>query len=68
VLTVLRDAEMVVENLVKITVFLSDRQYCDANARIWREVLGSHRPALTIIIAGIYDEVWLLEIEAIAAA
>jgi 2-iminobutanoate/2-iminopropanoate deaminase len=46
---------------------LSDRQYCEANSRIWREVLGGHRPALTIIIAGIYDEVWLLEIEAVAA-
>lgn len=33
------------------------------------EVLGTHiLPAMTIIITGIYDEVWLLEIEAIAAA
>jgi hypothetical protein len=33
-----------------------------------QEVLGTHRPALTVIITGIYDERWLLEIEAIAAA
>ena len=68
VFKVLHDAGMTVENLVKVTVFLSDRCFCDANARIWREMLGRQRPALTIIIAGIYDEAWLLEIEAIASA
>jgi 2-iminobutanoate/2-iminopropanoate deaminase len=31
-------------------------------------VLGERAPALTVIITGIYDEAWLLEIEAIAAA
>jgi hypothetical protein len=31
-------------------------------------VLGSHAPALTVIITGIFDEKWLLEIEATAAA
>jgi hypothetical protein len=31
-------------------------------------VLGDHRPAITIIITGIYDESWLLEIEAVAVA
>jgi enamine deaminase RidA (YjgF/YER057c/UK114 family) len=29
--------------------------------------LGGHAPALTVIIAGIYETEWLLEIEAIAA-
>jgi 2-iminobutanoate/2-iminopropanoate deaminase len=32
-----------------------------------REVLGTHAPALTVIITGIYDPRWLLEIEAVAA-
>jgi enamine deaminase RidA (YjgF/YER057c/UK114 family) len=68
VLTVLNDAGMSEPNLVKVTVFLSDRQYREANARIRHEVLGDHNPALTIIITGIYDEAWLLEIEATAAA
>jgi hypothetical protein len=31
-------------------------------------VLGGHSPALTVIIADIFDSAWLLEIEAIAAA
>jgi 2-iminobutanoate/2-iminopropanoate deaminase len=68
VLTVLTDVGMTERNLAKVTVFLSDRQYREANARIRHEVLGDHSPALTIIITGIYDEAWLLEIEAIAVA
>jgi enamine deaminase RidA (YjgF/YER057c/UK114 family) len=58
---------MALSDLVKVTVFLSDRQYRAANAAVRKEVLGTHTPALTIIITGIYDEEWLLEIEAIAA-
>jgi 2-iminobutanoate/2-iminopropanoate deaminase len=54
--------------LTKVTIFLSDRRYREANARIRHEILGDHSPALTIIITGIYDETWLLEIEAVAAA
>ena len=68
VLAVLGKAGMTERNLVKVTVFLSDRRYREANARIRHEILGDHEPALTIIITGIYDESWLLEIEATAAA
>jgi 2-iminobutanoate/2-iminopropanoate deaminase len=68
VLAVLKDAGMTERNLVKVTIFLSDRRYREANAQIRHEILGNHNPALTIIITGIYDEAWLLEIEAIAAA
>jgi 2-iminobutanoate/2-iminopropanoate deaminase len=67
VLTVLRDAGMTERNLVKVTIFLSDRRYREENARIRHEVLGDHCPALTVIITGIYEQAWLLEIEAIAA-
>jgi 2-iminobutanoate/2-iminopropanoate deaminase len=66
VLTVLTDAGMTERDLAKVTIFLSDREYREANVRIRHEVLGDHSPALTIIITGIYDEVWLLEIEAVA--
>ena len=64
----LRKAGLGFGDLVKVTTYLSDRRYAAENSRIRREVLGDHRPALTILIAGIYDEDWLLEIEAIAAA
>ncbi|HJU38400.1 MAG TPA: RidA family protein [Tahibacter sp.] len=64
----LRAAGMSLDHLVKVTTYLSDRRYRDANGAIRREVLGARTPALTVVIAGIYDEAWLLEIEAIAAA
>jgi enamine deaminase RidA (YjgF/YER057c/UK114 family) len=68
VLAQLGAAGMTVHNLVKVTTFLSSRDYAAANSQARREALGSHAPALTVIIAGIYAEKWLLEIEAIAAA
>ncbi len=66
VLDVLTEAGMSVCNLAKVTTYLSDRRYRGANGRIRAEILGDHTPALTIIITDIYDEDWLLEIEAIA--
>jgi 2-iminobutanoate/2-iminopropanoate deaminase len=67
VLTVLEKAGMTVRNLIKVTVFLSNRGFREANARIRHKILGEHNPALTVVITGIYEEAWLLEIEAIAA-
>jgi 2-iminobutanoate/2-iminopropanoate deaminase len=55
--------DMTFDNLVKVTVFLS------ADYRRTRdEALGGRRVGLTTIITGIFDEGWLLEIEAVAAA
>ena len=68
VLALLSEAGMTERNLVKVTVFLSDRANTEANAAIRNEILGEHRPALTVVITGIFDERWLVEIEAIAAA
>ena len=62
----LRAAGMGIENLVKVTIFLSDRRYAEQNRDIRNEILNGHAPALTVIITGIFDETWLLEIEAIA--
>jgi 2-iminobutanoate/2-iminopropanoate deaminase len=61
-------AGMTLDNVVKVTIFLSDRRYRRENAEVRAEVLGKRTPALTVIITGIYDEAWLLEIEAVAAA
>ena len=61
-------ANMAVENLLKITTFLSSREYAVQNREARQAALGGHVPALTVIIAGIFDERWLLEIEAVAAA
>ncbi len=64
----LRASEMTLDNLVKATTFLSDRRYAAENGVIRRAVLAGRAPALTVIIAGIYDETWLLETEAVAIA
>jgi len=68
VLAVLAAADMTAANLAKVTIFLSDRTYRETDARVRQEVLRDACPAMTIIITGIYDESWLLEIEAIAVA
>jgi 2-iminobutanoate/2-iminopropanoate deaminase len=64
----LKAAGMTFDNLVKVTIFLSDRSLIAQSAGLRKEILGEHSPALTVILAGIYDEAWLLEIEAVAAA
>ncbi|VAW31120.1 hypothetical protein MNBD_CHLOROFLEXI01-5171 [hydrothermal vent metagenome] len=68
VIAQLEAAEMIVANLTKVTVFLSSREYADLNSAIRQEYLGESKPSLTVIITGIFDEKWLLEIEAVAAA
>ena len=67
VLFQLEAAGMSVSNLVKVTTFLSSRDHALQNREVRKEALGTHAPALTVVIAGIFDEKWLLEIEAIAA-
>ena len=62
----LKEANMNFTNIVKITTYLSDRKLRMENCKIRHKVLGDHQPALTVIIAEIYDENWLLEIEVIA--
>ena len=64
----LRAAGMGLDNLVKVTIFLSDRAYNLENREVRRAVLGDRPVALTVIITGIFDPAWLLEIEAVAAA
>ncbi|VIO73747.1 2-iminobutanoate/2-iminopropanoate deaminase [Bradyrhizobium ivorense] len=64
----LNAADMSVANLAKVTIFLSDRRYAAENREVRKSVLGDHTPALTVVIADIFDEKWLLEIEAIAVA
>jgi 2-iminobutanoate/2-iminopropanoate deaminase len=65
-LSVLAEAGMTVQNLAKLTVYLSDRAYRQPHGEVLEEVLQGHRPAFTSIITAIYSEVWLLEVDAIA--
>lgn len=64
----LRAADMTLDNLVKVTLFLSDREYIPEYRKVRQEVLNGRQIALTTIVTGIFDEKWLLEIEGIAAA
>ena len=64
----LKAAGMTFDNLVKVTIYLSDRALIAQSAGLRQEILGARSPALTIVIVGIYDQAWLLEIEAVAAA
>jgi 2-iminobutanoate/2-iminopropanoate deaminase len=68
VMAQLEAASMSVESLAKVTIFLSSREHALANREVRSEFLGSHTPALTVVITGIFDEKWLLEIEAYAVA
>lgn len=62
----LQNGGMDFANLAKVTIFLADRRYRAENTRIRAEVLGAASPAITVIIADIFDEAWLVEIEATA--
>lgn len=64
----LRAADMTLDNLVKVTIFLARRSDAMENRAIRQEVLGERTPALTAIVTGIFDERWLVEIEAVAFA
>ena len=68
VITQLTRAGMTIENLAKVTIFLADRRYRAENTLMRHEILGGHTPALTVVIATIFDEAWLIEIEAVAVA
>jgi enamine deaminase RidA (YjgF/YER057c/UK114 family) len=68
VIAALHAADLEVSDLVKVTTYLSDRRHADVNGAVRRQILGDHRPALTVIITEIFDSGWLLEIEAMAAA
>jgi 2-iminobutanoate/2-iminopropanoate deaminase len=65
---ILDHAGMSMRNLVKVTCFLADRSYRDANMRARAEALGDHRVATTVVGATLLEDGWLVEIEAIAAA
>lgn len=59
-------ADMALTDIVRVGIFLASRDHRAANTAIRHEILGGHSPAITIVIADIFDEAWLLEIEAIA--
>ena len=67
VIAQLNAADMTLDNLVQVRIFLSDRKYTADYRKVRIEVLEGRQVGLTTIITGIFDEKWLLEIEAVAA-
>lgn len=65
--TQLAAAGMTLDNLVKITTFLADRDDAMENRAVRLARLGGRQPALTVIVTGIFDAAWKVEIEAVAA-
>ena len=63
----LKAAGMSKTDIVKVTTYLADRHHVMQNREIRNEYLGSLSPAMTVVIAGIFDSAWFLEVEVVAA-
>jgi len=63
----LDNVNLSVDNLVKVTIYLANRADAMENRTVRDEMLGDRKVAMTVVIAGIFSEAWLIEIEAIAA-
>ncbi|MFF5523171.1 RidA family protein [Streptomyces coeruleorubidus] len=64
---ILASADMGVDNIVRLTSYLRDPAYAEANAAARTAALGGRRVPTTAIVATTLDNNWLVEIEAIAA-
>jgi 2-iminobutanoate/2-iminopropanoate deaminase len=66
---VLEANDMTVTNIIKTTVFLTDRSLLGAYRAARTALLGEHAPASTLLfVAGLADPRFVVEIEAEAAA
>ena len=66
--SILASAEMSVDNIVRLTSYLTDPSYAEANARARVAALGGRAIPTTAIVARTLMPTWLVEIEIIAAA
>lgn len=62
----LKAAGMSKTDIVKVTTYLADRQHVMENREIRNDYLGSLAPAMTVVITGIFDSAWLMEVEVVA--
>jgi 2-iminobutanoate/2-iminopropanoate deaminase len=66
--TILAEAGMTTDNIVRVTSYLRDASFAKANARARLEALGERRVPTTAIVVQTLSPEWLVEIEAIAVA
>lgn len=64
---ILASADMTVDNIVRLTSYLRDPSYADANAKARVAALGGRAVPTTAIVAQTLVSEWLVEIEVIAA-
>lgn len=63
---VLASADMTVDNIVRLTSYLRDPSYAEANAAARVAALGGRRVPTTAIVVSTLDDEWLVEIEVTA--
>ena len=66
--TILASAGMTVDNVVRLTSYLRDASFAEANAAARVRALGGRAVPTTAIVAETLVSDWLVEIEVIAAA
>lgn len=66
--TILASAGMTVDNIVRLTSYLRDAAYAEANAAARVAALGGRRVPTTAIVVQTLEDDWLVEIEVVAAA
>jgi len=66
--TILASADMTVDNIVRLTSYLTDPAYAEANAAARIAALGGRAIPTTAIVVQTLVSDWLVEIEVIAAA
>jgi len=65
---ILASASMTVDNIVRLTTYLRDADFAEANAQARVRALGDRRIPTTAIVAQTLEPDWLVELEIIAAA
>ena len=64
---ILASAGMTVDNVVRLTSYLRDAAYTEANAQARIKALGERRIPTTAIVVQTLESDWLIELEVIAA-
>lgn len=65
---ILASAGMTTDNIVRLTSYLRDARYAEANAAARLRALGDRRIPTTAIVVQTLESDWLVELEVIAAA
>src|SRR3990170_5803207 len=65
---ILASAGMTTDNIVRLTSYLRDESYAEANAAARLNALGERRIPTTAIVVQTLESEWLVELEVVAAA